>query len=204
MKAIYLLLLGVSATLNGYTPPADFILAEMAKHCVSAKATFDGIVNNGQESYKLSLVLQRDGLTVTGKSPVLSSQTKLDAVEEKVNLSVLQYLASCQEQGAQKIKDFLAAQGVDVKKVGHVLYKNAPGYSIGADAGDGKSPQIWVEKQNFFPILVKDATRTISFENWISARQLADKKWPSIIRTTVNGKESTLAITAPTHMLPRK
>jgi hypothetical protein len=175
-----------------FVPPSDFVIAEMAKRCasISGHGQFIGIKQDGDERFFLDLVLGDDGLTVSSKMSATERSSKPIVSKELVSLYVVQELIKCQGTMNKKIKDYLAAQHIDTTKVSLGFFGFDPVYIIGVDKA-----QIWIDMHSFLPVKEKTTDYEVDFKHWMPRNDLSDKKWPSAIITTVEGKEIKLNMT---------
>ncbi len=175
-----------------YIPTADFILAEMAKRCISAQTEFNGVLKQANEISLASLALTAGGLIIKSKTSATDSDAQPKESGERVNLYVVQNLVGCHHDQAKRIKDYLTALNVDLSKINHGLANFEPAFIIGADPTDSKAPQIWIDKQNFLPVKEIAAQYETVFEHWAPVTGLADKRWLSTLRSVRNNEEIKL------------
>lgn len=85
-----------------------------------------------------------------------------------------------------EIKKYLTNIDVDLKKISLGLHNHEPVLIIGADPSDNNSPQVWVSKNNFFPVkeLVKNRVTTFKWTDNI----------PTEIHTTMDGVKTAIIL----------
>lgn len=86
----------LATNLFAYTPPADFIVGEMAKMCLGMPVQFNGMVQDGTYQAFVDFSLRQDGVSIVKRTPVLAtSDQKSLSGEEKIDLGVLDLLVNC-------------------------------------------------------------------------------------------------------------
>lgn len=180
IKLLLYFLMAAEATF-AFTPPLDFILAEMNKRCVAGTTTFNGAITEQGKTSFATLTLTEGAL--------------VDANNKSRNLPLyfLSHWLGC-KQNEFLVKNSLATLGIDIKKVSHGLFENEPVFIVGADAKDSQSPQLWIDKNNFVPVKEIAKGRITTFEKWMVVEALPGKKFPSLIITTADNGVFHLAI----------
>lgn len=176
----------LAVTCEAYTPPATFVIQEMAIKYAAPRASgyaLSGMVsssNNPQKAAHVHFTLDDHGL----------SQSVAPAEKpERVNLHILDLLWGCQKQEAKecakRLVDYLHNANIDTSKIGVAIFDTEPVYVI----GDKNSPQLWINKALLVPVKEKVADKENTFEKWVSSSKNAFL-YPRIINLK-NGSTST-------------
>ena len=133
-------------------PSADWVLAQVfEKNPVkNIKATkFNAIISHEHDKQNKTLELKNSGLSL-GK--------------EALELYAFNILLK--SKSLKSFKDYLGSNGVDLNVVSLGFFGNEPAYIIGAQPGDTKSAQLWIEKTSWIVAKEIGKNHEIIFENY--------------------------------------
>jgi hypothetical protein len=70
----------------------------------------------------------------------------------------------------QALKKYLEDSHINTNIVSLGFFGNEPAYIIGAEPGDDKSPQLWVDKTHKFIVKEKTKNQEIIFDKWVGIK----------------------------------
>jgi hypothetical protein len=162
-----------SHALLAHAPSTAWIIAEMTKRCtvLSQKSELKGIIKEGMtpalKSYFFKANFNYNNLKIYNKKPITTDKNNnLENSELKPLYFLSEYL-SC--SSPQKILAYIQKAGINtaVSSTGMKAWDVV--YIIGAQPGQMDLPQLWIDKERFFPLFEKSAGLVVNFEHWPAA-----------------------------------
>lgn len=162
-----LLICSYASLIHAYIPPVSFILQQMAQQYIKQ--------NSNEQRLSSMIALKknpyRSSMMVFNDQGVFYKATN----EETLNEMPQTFLASinaCRAKAVSSclgiINDYLIKNAIDKEKVSLAIFDNEPAYIVGAQAGDTKSPQLWLNKDSYLPVKEQRGLCEITWKKWQS------------------------------------
>lgn len=172
---------------NAYIPPASFITQQMGKKYANEPASDQDwqamVTTTEKAALPAQMKLTKDGLSVT-----LPEQEA-----KKLDLQFVNAQWACRAKTAtsctELLNDNLKNNNINTNIVGLAIFDNEPVYIIGALPGDFSSPQLWVDKEDLFPVKAQTAHGEITWMKWISNKAFS---FPRLIK--IKNDKGTMSI----------
>jgi hypothetical protein len=182
---------------SAYAPPVDFLLGEMAKQCITGKASFVGMRERDEGVSFISARLENSAFLLSNQVDVKEGERDQKASQDNKDYPVnfLSLLMDCKNSNLESMRAYLSKLGIDLsREVAHGFFNYDPVYIIGASPSEPKAPQLWIDKRTNLPLRENGAEHEIYFDKWTMIQGLSGKKFPSIITSTKDGKVEKLSL----------
>lgn len=176
-----------------YIEPGSWVIEEMARRIVlqnMPEHSWNGMIltNDKKEAMFATLCLAADGM---------KQKLEKKSQFERLNLYFLSSYWACRLESAQtctqNLLNYLKNAGIDINKIGLGFIENEPVYIIGASAADPASPQLWVIKNNFYPVKEKKPGNEFTWSKWTSLLN-ENFVYPRLLSFKIGNKSSTISM----------
>lgn len=196
MKKMSVLVFFFAVYAGASVPSADFIISKMEETCIKTRGVnFFGSIKKGQETTFPMFLLKDSGFFAIDTLDKKPKETD-KAHEEGIDLGIVSLLIGCEGKTVlTRILGYLSQNGVDKNIVSLGLTSSyEPVFIIGARSPDEKSPQVWIDKYTFLPLLERNLKGSKTFEKWTALDAVAGRKFPRIITMGKGDFSQSIAI----------